>query len=82
MRLRATLLALASSLPLVAVAPALAEQRPLLQEGKETLYQRILTTPGCHLTQEAGGSGAIFSPHLAVFTSISVVTKTAKTGLK
>lgn len=67
MRLRETLLALAASLPLVAVAPALAEQRPLLQEGKETLYQRILTTPGCHLTQEAGGSGGDIQPAFSRF---------------
>lgn len=67
MRLRATLLALAASLPLVAVAPALADQRPLLQEGKETLYQRILTTPGCHLTQEAGGSGGDIQPAFSRF---------------
>lgn len=24
-------------------------QQPLLQDGKQTLYQRVLTTPGCHL---------------------------------
>ncbi|HDR0612412.1 vWA domain-containing protein [Pasteurella multocida] len=28
---------------------ALAEQKPLLQEGKTTLYQRVLSTPSCEL---------------------------------
>ncbi|MGX3066105.1 vWA domain-containing protein [Ursidibacter arcticus] len=28
---------------------AIAEQKPLLQEGKSTLYQRVLSTPSCEL---------------------------------
>lgn len=28
---------------------AQAEQKPLLQEGKTTLYQRVLSTPSCEL---------------------------------
>lgn len=38
---------------------ALADPRPLLQEGKQTLHQRVLTTPGCELTQTAGSSGEL-----------------------
>nr|WP_275895941.1 hypothetical protein [Pasteurella multocida] len=30
---------------------AQAEQKPLLQEGKTTLYQRVLSTPSCEYTQ-------------------------------
>ncbi|MGC6407739.1 vWA domain-containing protein [Bisgaard Taxon 45] len=30
---------------------ALAEQKPLLQEGKTTLYQRVLSTPSCELLE-------------------------------
>lgn len=33
---------------------ALAADKPLLQEGKKTLYQRVLTTPGCKLADTAG----------------------------
>lgn len=33
---------------------ALAADKPLLQEGKKTLYQRVLTTPGCQLATQAG----------------------------
>ena len=28
---------------------------PLKQEGKQTLFQRVLSTPGCMLTDSAGG---------------------------
>ena len=31
------------------VTGALAEEKPLLQEGKTTLYQRVLSTPSCEL---------------------------------
>ncbi|AZY48331.1 serine/threonine protein kinase [Bordetella avium] len=30
---------------------------PLLQEGKKTLYQRVLTTPGCQLHAKPGAAG-------------------------
>ena len=33
---------------------AIAADTPLLQEGKKTLYQRVLTTPGCQLATQAG----------------------------
>ncbi|OJA05823.1 vWA domain-containing protein [Halomonas sp. QHL1] len=67
MILRAALLTLTVSLPLVAAAPALADPRPLIQEGKETLYQRVLTTPGCQLTQEAGANGGDIQPAFSRF---------------
>ncbi|MDX5377627.1 MAG: VWA domain-containing protein [Halomonas sp.] len=58
MFLRKPLLSLAIALPLAsAVAPVLADARPLLQEGKQTLHQRVLTTPGCRLVEQAGASG-------------------------
>ncbi|TYL44123.1 VWA domain-containing protein [Dickeya sp. ws52] len=31
--------------------------RPLLQEGKRSLYQRVLTYPGCELASQVGGKG-------------------------
>ncbi|MBD1226677.1 vWA domain-containing protein [Xenorhabdus griffiniae] len=50
---------------LVAGFPALAlvvstgasAQTPLLQEGKQTLYQRVLTYPGCELSAKIGEKG-------------------------
>lgn len=39
------------------VSPLLqAADKPLLQEGKQTLFQRVLTTPGCQLSPAAGGA--------------------------
>lgn len=38
------------------VTPTLAADKPLLQEGKQTLFQRVLTTPGCELSAKAGDS--------------------------
>lgn len=65
---RNTLLSLALTLPMISIAtPALAEQRPLLQEGKQTLYQRVLTTPGCRLTDQAGGDGGELQPAFSRF---------------
>lgn len=36
-----------------------AADKPLLQEGKKTLFQRVLTTPHCQLGADPGGSGEI-----------------------
>lgn len=36
---------------------AKAAEKPLLQEGKKTLYQRVLTTPSCELSVEQGKKG-------------------------
>ncbi|CBJ80285.1 serine/threonine protein kinase [Xenorhabdus bovienii str. Jollieti] len=48
-----------SALVLMASAGALAAQKPLLQEGKQTLYQRVLTYPGCELSAKVGEKGKI-----------------------
>ncbi|PAU77573.1 vWA domain-containing protein [Halomonas salipaludis] len=55
------LLSLIVALPLsITALPAISDVRPLLQEGKQTLHQRVLTTPGCQLAeQEAGSSGEL-----------------------
>ncbi|QHM71895.1 vWA domain-containing protein [Mixta intestinalis] len=38
--------------------PAYADAgKPLLQEGKRTLYQRVLTSPGCELAPQPGAGG-------------------------
>ncbi|OTA20370.1 von Willebrand factor, type A [Xenorhabdus beddingii] len=39
------------------VSAEAAAQKPLLQEGKQTLYQRVLTYPGCELSPNVGEQG-------------------------
>ncbi|MGQ3849106.1 vWA domain-containing protein [Pseudomonas capsici] len=46
---------------------ALAADKPLLQEGKKTLFQRVLTTPGCHLSTAAGGTPGAEQPAFSRF---------------
>ncbi len=46
---------------------ALAADKPLLQEGKKTLFQRILTTPGCHLSNAAGAPAGTEQPPFSRF---------------
>lgn len=50
------------------VSPLLqAADKPLLQEGKQTLFQRVLTTPGCQLSSTAGGAPADEQPAFSRF---------------
>jgi len=46
---------------------ALAADKPLLQDGKKTLFQRVLTTPGCHLSTAAGGPAGAAQPAFSRF---------------
>ncbi|KPY64474.1 Serine/threonine protein kinase PpkA [Pseudomonas syringae pv. spinaceae] len=46
---------------------ASAADKPLLQEGKKTLFQRVLTTPGCHLSPAAGGPAGAEQPPFSRF---------------
>jgi hypothetical protein len=48
-------------------APVLAADKPLLQEGKQTLYQRVLTTPGCRLVETPGATGGKAQPAFTRF---------------
>lgn len=59
-------LALATGLCLIGDL-AVAGDKPLLQEGKQTLYQRVLTTPGCKLSSSAGGTPAAEQPAFSRF---------------
>ncbi|MGK3128433.1 vWA domain-containing protein [Pantoea sp. C8B4] len=43
------------------------EDKPLLQEGKKTLFQRVLTTPGCKLGTEAGDDKGPLQPAFSSF---------------
>ena len=59
--------------------PVLAAEgdKPLLQEGKKTLFQRVLTTPGCKLGTEAGDHKGSLQP---AFSSFYVYQKTDING--
>jgi hypothetical protein len=64
--------ALRFALPLCGLllsAPALAAEanKPLLQEGKKTLFQRVLTTPGCKLSSTAGDDKGALQPAFSSF---------------
>ncbi|QMV63251.1 vWA domain-containing protein [Pseudomonas berkeleyensis] len=56
-----------AGLLLIAAAPLMAADKPLLQEGKKTLYQRVLTTPTCQLGDSAGASGGKAQPAFTRF---------------
>lgn len=64
MKLR--LIALAAGLVL-ANGTVLAADKPLLQAGKKTLFQRVLTTPGCHLSPTAGAPAGAEQPAFSRF---------------
>jgi len=51
--------------------------KPLLQEGKKTLYQRVLTTPGCKLGTSAGDDKGVLQP---AFSSLYVYQKADVNG--
>ncbi|OLF51253.1 serine/threonine protein kinase [Pseudomonas chlororaphis] len=57
----------AALLALGAGAPAQAADQPLIQAGKKTLFQRVLTTPGCHLSPSAGGAAGEAQPTFSRF---------------
>lgn len=67
----ATLLVLCTN-PLLQAA-----DRPLLQKGKKTLYQRVLSTPGCQLAASAGTGGGIVQP---TFSRFYVYERTRASG--
>ena len=46
---------------------AWADDKPLIQEGKKTLFQRVLTTPGCTLSSSAGGEPGAAQPTFSRF---------------
>ena len=46
---------------------AYADDKPLIQDGKKTLFQRVLTTPGCTLSSSAGGAAGAAQPTFSRF---------------
>lgn len=67
MSLRRLSLSSAALLALCASPLLQAADKPLLQEGKQTLFQRVLTTPGCQLSPAAGGAPAGEQPPFSRF---------------
>ncbi|MEN8106682.1 MAG: vWA domain-containing protein [Pseudomonadota bacterium] len=63
--------------PGMAAAPASGSDKPLLMEGKRSLYQRVLTVPGARLFTKPGAQGrAAVEP----FTAFYVYTRRAHGG--
>ncbi|WP_454691468.1 vWA domain-containing protein [Achromobacter aloeverae] len=52
---------------LLGAAASAGAAAPLLQEGKKTLYQRVLTTPGCNLYAEPGAATGVAQPAFSRF---------------
>ena len=44
-----------------------ADDKPLIQAGKKTLFQRVLTTPGCKISPSAGGTAGDEQPVFSRF---------------
>lgn len=58
---------IALALGLISMVTAAHAAPPLLQEGKKTLYQRVLTTPGCALHEAPGGKPGAVQPTFSRF---------------
>jgi serine/threonine-protein kinase PpkA len=55
------------------IAPvAAADRRPLLQEGKKTLFQRVVTHPGVKLFAGPEENAAVLKPSIKTFTAMYV----------
>jgi len=62
-----TRLALALLAGTLSGTTALAQEKPLLQAGKQTLYQRVLTTPGCQLHAQPDAASGTAQPTFSRF---------------
>lgn len=63
-----SLRSLGAALLALSLSPVLhAADKPLLQEGKKTLFQRVLTTPGCKLSDAAGAAPGKAQPTFSRF---------------
>jgi serine/threonine-protein kinase PpkA len=51
----------------VITSQAMGENKPLLQAGKKTIYQRVLTTPTCQLVENAGSASGAHQPAFTRF---------------
>jgi serine/threonine-protein kinase PpkA len=69
-------------LALCAAPLAHADDKPLLQAGKKSLYQRVLTTPSCKLSPAAGGASGAVQPTFSRFYVYEQAQAGADTWLK
>lgn len=67
LRLPLLLAGVAGGLALLPAAQASAADKPLLQPGKKTLFQRVLTTPGCLMSSTPGGAEGKEQPAFSRF---------------
>ncbi len=60
----------------VAAGPATAAERtPLLQEGKKTLYQRVITHPGARILQRPDAAASVVQTDVKPFTVLYVYAR-------
>lgn len=59
----------------LAVSAWSAERRPLLQEGKKTLFQRVVTHPGAKLYAGPEDGAKVVRPDVKTFTALYVYAK-------
>lgn len=64
-----------AAVPVFAESPT--DRSPLLQEGKKTLFQRVLTRPGAMLTEQPGGDAG---RPVDAFSRFYVYTETERDG--
>lgn len=64
-------------LPGLAAAPVAGSERPLLMEGKHSLYQRILTVPGARIASQPGGQASV---SITPFTAFYVYARREHDG--
>ena len=62
---------------LLLASSVLAQPQPLLQEGKKSLYQRVLTTPECNLHQQVGDAQG---QEIPAFSRYYVYERTSSDG--
>lgn len=59
----------------VLVCPAAAGRAPLLQEGKKTLYQRVITHPGARILQKPEANAPVVAADVRPFTVLYVYAR-------
>ena len=64
-------------LPGMTAAPVAGSDRPLLMEGKHSLYQRVLSAPGARIASEPGGKT---DAEVVPFTAFYVYARTETAG--
>ena len=69
-----------AALLLLPAAPAMSAETPLLQPGKKTLFERVLTRPGARLAETPGDTGKGDGRLVAAFSQLYVYEHRAAGG--